>query len=301
MSLNFQINDCLENDCIGTPFMKRKYALKPLLAGFIFAGLVGCSAKAVTEDTAGPETEQTVIEAEQDVYVDPDPWERFNRSMYAFNSGLDKAILKPVAIGYKEVTPTPVQRGVSNFFSNLGEVGNIFNNMLQGKVDATVSSSWRFVINSTAGWFGIFDVASEMGLKKQKEDFGETLGYWGISSGPYLVLPLFGPSTLRDSSDVVVGFYTPGAKEFFNLHWDESLGLDGLDLVETRASLLSLEALIIGDEYEFVRDVYLQTRVNAVLDGQVPEGDESDDWGDDDGWGDEDDAWGEDDWSDEEI
>ncbi|WP_438464668.1 MlaA family lipoprotein [Marinomonas sp. PE14-40] len=271
--------------------MKRKYALKPLIAGFIFAGLVGCSAKVVNEDTAGLEAEQTVIESEQETYVDPDPWERFNRSMYAFNSGLDKAILKPVAIGYKNVTPTPVQKGVSNFFSNLGEVGNIFNNLLQGKIDATASSSWRFIINSTAGWFGIFDVASEMGLKKQKEDFGETLGYWGISSGPYLVLPLFGPSTLRDSTDVPVGFYTPGAKAFFNLHWDEALAVSGLDLVETRASLLSLESLIIGDEYEFVRDVYLQNRQNAVYDGNPPV--------DDDAWGD--DGWEDDDWGDEEL
>lgn len=277
--------------------MKRKYVLKPLIAGFIFAGLVGCSAKVVNQNTAGPEAEQAVIESDQEAYVDPDPWERFNRSMYAFNSGLDKAILKPVAIGYKNVTPTPVQKGVSNFFSNLGEVGNIFNNLLQGKVDATASSSWRFIINSTAGWFGIFDVASEMGLKKQKEDFGETLGYWGISSGPYLVLPLFGPSTLRDSTDVPVGFYTPGAKAFFNLHWDEALAVSGLDLVETRASLLSLESLIIGDEYEFVRDVYLQNRQNAVYDGNPPVDDDAwgdDDW-EDDGWGDEElDA--EDDW-----
>ena len=287
----FKNNDCLENDCIGTPFMKRKYALKPLIAGFIFVGLVGCSTKVVNEDTAGPEAEQIVIDSEQEVYVDPDPWERFNRSMYSFNSGLDKAILKPVAIGYKNVTPTPVQKGVSNFFSNLGEVGNIFNNLLQGKIDATASSSWRFIINSTAGWFGIFDVASEMGLKKQKEDFGETLGYWGISSGPYLVLPLFGPSTLRDSTDVPVDFYTPGAKAFFNLHWDDALAVSGLDLVETRASLLSLESLIIGDEYEFVRDVYLQNRQNAVYDGNPPV--------DDDAWGD--DSWEDDGWGDEEL
>lgn len=274
--------------------MKHKYAIKYLVIGFTFVGLMGCSSAVVKQDNPEQvvdiDTSQN-LDQEEDLYVDPDPWERFNRSMYDFNSGLDKAILKPVAIGYKEVLPTPIQKGVSNFFSNLGEVGNIFNNMLQGKIDATVSSSWRFVINSTAGWFGIFDVASEMGLKKQKEDFGETLGYWGISSGPYLVLPLFGPSTLRDSTDLVVDLYTPGAQEFFHLPWDESLALDGLNLVETRASLLSLESLIIGDEYDFVRDVYLQTRINAVYDGNVPDS-EGDDWGDD-GWGDEEDTWDE--------
>lgn len=277
--------------------MERKSKIKQGFIAFSFVALVGCSSPAVKQDDASlgadPLVEQDT-DVEQDQYTNPDPWEKFNRSMYDFNSGLDKAILRPVAVGYKDYTPTPVQKGVSNFFSNFGEVGNIFNNMLQGKIDATASSTWRFIINSTAGWFGIFDVASEMGLKKQKEDFGETLGYWGISSGPYLVLPLFGPSTLRDSTDLAVDLYTPGAKEFFNLHWDESLALDGLDLVETRASLLSLESLIIGDEYEFVRDVYLQSRLNDVHDGNPPVVDEGDEWGDDswdDGWGDEEDDW----------
>lgn len=279
--------------------MKRTYLVKSFLASVILAGLIGCSAPANLEQNKtaaaiNEEAEQGDQYEDNETYSDPDPWENFNRSMYGFNSALDKAILKPVAIGYRDVTPAPIQKGVSNFFSNLGEVGNIFNNLLQGKVDATVSSSWRFLINSTAGWFGIFDVASELGLKKQKEDFGETLGYWGISSGPYLVLPLFGPSTLRDSTDVVADFYTPGAQEFFHLPWDEALALDSLDLVETRASLLSIESLIIGDEYEFVRDIYLQTRNNAVHDGNPPEED-GDDWGDDDEWGDE----GEDDWSEE--
>jgi len=283
--------------------MKRKYALKRFFIGLFVVGLIGCSTPNSLEQSSAAQkaVEETNPVGDQyedaNAYPDPDPWENFNRSMYDFNSALDKAILKPVAITYKDITPTPVQKGVSNFFSNLGEVSNIFNNLLQGKADATVSSSWRFLINSTAGWFGIFDVASELGLTKQKEDFGETLGYWGISSGPYLVLPLFGPSTLRDSTDVVVDFYTPGAQEFFHLPWDESLALDGLDLVEKRVSLLSLESLIIGDEYEFVRDVYLQARNNAVYDGQPPE-DEDDDWGDDDEWGEEDDSWNDedDDW-----
>jgi len=279
--------------------MKRKYRVKIFFISLIVVGLIGCSTpttleQGITDQDLAEETEKGDQYDNNDEYHDPDPWENFNRSMYGFNSALDKAILKPVAIGYKNITPTPIQKGVSNFFSNLGEVGNIFNNLLQGKADATVSSSWRFLINSTAGWFGIFDVASELGLSKQKEDFGETLGYWGISSGPYLVLPLFGPSTLRDSTDVLVDFYTPGAQEFFHLPWDESLALDGLDLIETRVSLLSLESLIIGDEYEFVRDVYLQTRINAVYDGQPPE-DEEDDWGDDDEWGEEDDSWNDDD------
>jgi len=240
--------------------------------------------------------------------TEEDPWEGFNRAMFTFNDTLDGAILKPVAQGYKAVTPTPVQRGVTNFFSNLGEISNIVNNLLQGKWDGTASSTWRFVINSTAGWFGIFDVASELGLKEYDEDFGQTLGYWGVSSGPYLVLPFFGPSTLRDSAGLVVDYtaYEDGEELFLDLTNEEYLATLALDVVETRARLLSAESLIFGDRYSFIRDVYLQTRAFEVYDGNVPakqnqSADESvddDSWGDD-SWGDEEDSWGDDSWEDD--
>ncbi|NVK73406.1 ABC transporter [Marinomonas sp. CT5] len=253
-----------------------------------------------------------------------DPWEGFNRSMFAFNDAVDGAILKPVAKGYKAVTPTPVQKGVSNFFSNLGEIGNIANNLLQGKWDGTASSTFRFLINSTAGWFGIFDVASELGLKEYDEDFGQTLGYWGVSSGPYLVLPFFGPSTVRDGSGLVVTYTYLDETESLNLNQDEKLGLLALDVVQTRARLLNAEGMIIGDRYSFIRDVYLQSRAYDVYDGNPPKqqvnkevnsaddswGDEpaEDSWGDDstsDSWGDDSatDSWGDetttDSWGDE--
>ena len=122
-----------------------------------------------------------------------DPWERLNRSMYGFNDKLDKAILKPTAKGYKAITPDPVEHGVNNFFSNIGEVRVIVNDLLQFKLLQTLSDTTRLVINSTIGIGGIFDVAKPMGLKKHHEDFGQTLGYWGVSNGPYLVLPLFRP------------------------------------------------------------------------------------------------------------
>ena len=244
-----------------------------------------------------------------------DPWEGFNRSMFVFNDAVDGAILKPVAKGYKAVTPTPVQKGVSNFFSNLGEIGNIANNLLQGKWDATASSTFRFLINSTAGWFGIFDVASEMGLKEYDEDFGQTLGYWGVSSGPYLVLPFFGPSTVRDGSGLVVQYAYLDDKELLNLNDDEKLQLLALDVVDTRARYLNAEGMIIGDRYSFIRDVYLQNRAYEVYDGNPPpknkatekpqsaeetsSADATDDsWGDDssDSWGDDTstDSWGDD-------
>ncbi|WP_417526882.1 VacJ family lipoprotein [Marinomonas shanghaiensis] len=229
--------------------------------------------------------------------TEEDPWEGFNRAMFSFNDAVDGAILKPVAEGYKAITPNPVQKGVSNFFSNLGEIGNITNNLLQGKWDETASSTFRFLINSTAGWLGIFDVASEMGLKRYKEDFGQTLGYWGVSSGPYLVLPFFGPSTVRDGSGLVLEYTYIDETEILDPNSDEKLGLLGLDVVETRARLLSAESMIIGDRYSFVRDVYLQSRAYDVYDGNPPKKNnaiESPDSANDDSWGEEaaGDSWG---------
>ncbi|MCW4631614.1 MULTISPECIES: MlaA family lipoprotein [Marinomonas] len=243
--------------------------------------------------------------AQVPVETKEDPWEGFNRSMFTFNDAVDGAVLKPIAEGYKAVTPNPVQKGVSNFFSNLGEIGNIVNNLLQGKWDATASSSFRFLINSTAGWFGIFDVASEMGLKKYDEDFGQTLGYWGVSSGPYLVLPFFGPSTVRDGSGLAIKYTYLDETSILDLNDDEELGLLALDVVQTRARLLSAESMIIGDRYSFIRDVYLQSRAYDVYDGNPPKKNKAietpdpanDSWGEDaagDSWGDEasSDSWG---------
>ena len=236
-----------------------------------------------------------------------DPWEGYNRAMFGFNDGLDSVLLKPVAKGYKSITPQPVQKGVSNFFSNLGEIRNIANNLLQGKWDQTASSTFRFLINSTAGWLGIFDVASELGLQQAKEDFGQTLGYWGVNSGPYLVLPLFGPSTVRDTSGLAVDYINYDAKTLLALQNQEEWALIALGVVEVRAGLLSAESLIFGDRYSFIRDIYLQSRDRAIRDGAAPVtvptkviDDATDDssWGEEDSWGAED-SWGEEDsWGD---
>ncbi|GAB3482938.1 MlaA family lipoprotein [Marinomonas epiphytica] len=230
--------------------------------------------------------------------TEEDPWEGFNRAMFTFNDTLDSNILKPVAQGYQSVTPAPVQKGVSNFFSNIGEVGNFTNNLLQGNWNGTASSFFRFLINSTAGWFGIFDVASELGLQEYDEDFGQTLGVWGVSSGPYLVLPFFGPSTIRDTGGLVVDYANYDVTDEFDLEQEERWGLRGLDVVETRARLLSVEGLVFGDRYTFVRDVYLQTRTNEIYNGNLPEELQDDDsWGDDD-W---DDDWENEEWDDEAL
>lgn len=233
-----------------------------------------------------------------------DPWERFNRSMHKFNSALDKAILKPIAQGYDGIVPAPVKKGTSNFFDNLGELDNTVNNLLQGKLIDSAASTTRFVINSTVGVLGLFDVATAIGLDEQPEDFGQTFGYWGIGAGPYLVIPFFGPSSVRDGTGTAIEFaVTDYEYELINFNWEEEFVLDTLNIVQSRAKLLPVEGLIIGDEYSFIRDVYLQSRVNEIYDGNPPETDDG--WGDDDGgWGDddweEDDSWGDDDnWEDE--
>lgn len=242
--------------------------------------------------------------------TEEDPWEGFNRSMFTFNTALDNAVLKPVAQGYDWVTPNVVQKGVSNFFSNLGEVSNITNNLLQAKFVGTVASTGRFLINSTIGIFGIFDVASALGISEYNEDFGQTLGYWGVSSGPYLVLPFFGPSTVRDGTGLVIEYVYNDEIDLLHLTLEEEIALLALDVVQTRVHLFSVESLIIGDPYTFIRDVYLQNREFEVHDGTPPSKksqknislDDGDSWGednDDDSWGD--DEVEEDSWGDEEI
>ncbi|MCO4785514.1 MlaA family lipoprotein [Marinomonas atlantica] len=239
-----------------------------------------------------------------------DPWEGFNRSMFSFNETVDAYGLKPLAQGYDAITPNFMQKGVSNFFSNLGEVPNVFNNLLQGKWDETASSTFRFIINTTFGIFGLFDVATEMGLKHSEEDFGQTLGYWGVDTGPYLVLPFFGPSTVRDASGMVVDYSLYDGMDLYNFTDDHKWIARGVNVVQIRAKYLSAERMVFGDRYSFLRDVYiqnregqikgssnlrhsdgLQTKENLSSDSWVDEG--SDSWADEgsDSWDDATDSW----------
>ena len=196
-----------------------------------------------------------------------DPWEGFNRSVFAFNETLDRAVLKPVARGYRAVTPQPVETGVSNFFSNLGEIRTTLNSLLQGKPANAGRSTSRFLINSTVGIAGLWDFATHMGITAEQEDFGQTLGSWGVGEGPYLVLPLLGPSTVRDTSGLPLDMVT------YPLYYVEEdkvrYGLTGLRIVDARAALLDQEELIRGDRYVFIRDAYLQRRRFEVSDGEL--------------------------------
>jgi phospholipid-binding lipoprotein MlaA len=200
-----------------------------------------------------------------------DPWEGFNRGSFAVNEAIDKAVLTPAAKGYQAVTPSFVRSGVSNAFGNVGDVGTGLNNLLQGKPGSALSDFGRVLVNSTLGILGLFDVASPMGLDKNNEDFGQTLGKWGVGSGPYVVLPLLGPSTLRDSLGRVPDRYSSYSR--YVEHIPARNSLLGLDIIHIRAELLAagktLEEASL-DKYQFLRDAFLQRRLSQVYDGKVP-------------------------------
>jgi len=199
-----------------------------------------------------------------------DPYEDFNRSVYKFNRSLDKAVLQPVAKGYKAVTPDPLEKGFDNFFSNIGDISNIINNVLQFKLADASSDVGRFLVNSTLGLAGFFDPASAMGLEKHDEDFGQTLAVWGVDSGAYLMLPFLGPSTMRDTASMPADNYFDPLKEL-NPEGARYTA-KGFRLLIQRVSLLDLEEQLENalDEYSFVRDAYLQNRKYKVYDGDLP-------------------------------
>jgi phospholipid-binding lipoprotein MlaA len=209
--------------------------------------------------------------------ANPDPWEGFNRKMYGFNDALDTHALRPVASFYRRVTPGFIVEGVSNFFSNLGEPVTVINQLLQGKVRNAVSDTGRFLLNSTVGVLGLFDVAGRAQIPHHKEDFGQTLGVWGAGPGPYLVLPFLGPSTVRDLSGRGVDYADNpiGYQYSFKTH----VVLFALEGVSDRAALIPMEGVIQGDKYLFVRDLYLQHRDFEIHDGKVKDSflDDSDD------------------------
>ena len=201
-----------------------------------------------------------------------DPWESFNRGVYSFNDAADKALFKPAATIYRDVTPSLVRAGVTNFFGNLDDAWSFVNSVLQLKLAAAVDNFMRFNVNTVFGIGGIFDVASEMRIERHREDFGQTLGRWGVGAGPYVVLPLLGPSTLRDTVALPVDFKGDIAANLSNVPTRNSLKV--LDQLDTRAGLLilsnSLDEVAL-DKYTFTRDAFLQRRRNAVFDGNPPE------------------------------
>lgn len=206
--------------------------------------------------------------AAADQSSDSDPYQTVNQKIFSFNTFLDNHIAKPVAKFYVAVTPDPVERGIANMFDNLKEVTNVFNDLLQGKFTQAVNDSGRFAINSTVGVVGLFDIASRLSLKKSDgEDFGQTLGYWGVPEGPYIMLPFMGPSTLRDAPSLFVDQITDPL-DYLDNSTDKAVTA-ALSVVNTRASFLEYDNLLSGDNYSLIRDVYLQRRAYQVNDGEV--------------------------------
>ena len=199
-----------------------------------------------------------------------DPFEKMNRSILEFNLDVDRAILKPVAKSYRKIVPTPVRKGIGNFFSNLWEPMTVVNDLLQGKVGQATNDAFRFLVNTTAGVLGIFDVASALNLPKHKEDFGQTLAVWGMPAGPYLVSPFLGPGNLRDATGLVPQFVYGDAVEYLNS--PDSFYAGGVRLVDTRSRLLDADRLleIQPDPYLFLRETWRQSRTSLIHDGNPP-------------------------------
>ena len=200
-----------------------------------------------------------------------DPAEGFNRAMYAFNEGMDRLLVRPVAKGYEFVLPGPVRTGISNFFANIGDVFIGVNDLLQGKPREAGTDIGRFVINTTAGVLGLVDVASDLGLEKHDEDFGQTFGRWGVGPGPYVVLPVFGPRDIRDGTGLAVDLTVDPLGAIDRVAVRNSL--TGLRYISDRTALLPADKVIEEaalDKYAYVRDGYLQLRQFKVYDGNPP-------------------------------
>jgi len=217
-----------------------------------------CSTLSITDD---PSTQ-----------IASDPLVSFNRSVYSFNDTADKIVLKPISQAYHYVIPDPAERSVGRFFNNLGEPLNIVNNLLQGKVDGALNSTYRFAVNSTIGVLGLFDVAASYQVARRPEDFGQTLATWGVRPGAYLMVPLYGPTNLRDGFSQIVSFSTYFPINDITESTTSRVLLNGISIVDTRAGLLSTDALLERqlDPYLFLKEVYEQTRLSSIYDNNPP-------------------------------
>lgn len=245
-------------------FMVLRYAFG---VGALLLSAAGMAEEPQSGGPAQPAAAQTTAVTVAAPGKNPDPWEKFNRGVYRFNDVADRYVLKPVAKGYKAATPEMVRIGVTNFFINLRSPLVVMNDLLQGKFKQAGGDTLRFVVNSTVGVVGVVDVAARINLPLHDEDFGQTLGVWGVPSGPYVVLPFMGPSSVRDGTGLMVDAAANPRRRLLvdEVDWI----LFGVDVVNSRASLLDLEDIIQGDRYLFIRDLYLQRRAYSVQDGQI--------------------------------
>ena len=200
-------------------------------------------------------------------FAEVDPFQNINEKTHNLNQALDLQVASPVARFYKRITPDFLEKGITNFTHNIEDLSIGINNILQGKFNEGLSDFSRFTLNTSIGLLGFIDIASDLGLTKHDEDFGQTLAVWGVPDGPYLVLPGLGPSTTRDTLAMIPdAFLTP---LWLIDHDRTSYSLTAIDLIDTRARYLGLESVVIGDEYLFYRDAYLQSRNFEIKDGEV--------------------------------
>lgn len=239
-----------------------KPALGPLIVAAALLG--GCASVPTAAPGGAPGVAQPAASS-------VDPWENFNRKVFAFNDAVDKAVLEPVAKAYRDVVPALVRQGVSNFFGNIGDVWSTANHFLQGKMASGLEMGMRVSFNTVFGIAGVLDPATEMKLPRRSEDFGQTLAVWGVGNGPYLVLPLLGPSTLRDSAALPVDRWADSPSRYVDDL--RNYVVTTLQLVQLRSELLSTTQLISDvslDKYSFVRDGFLARRLDQIYDGAPP-------------------------------
>ncbi len=230
---------------------------------FLTVIAAGCA----TVPNEGPKTQ----EAEQGQEDGHDPWEGFNRAVYRFNDEIDRVFIKPLAKGYRRITPSPVRRSVGNFFRNLLEPTTVANDLLQGKPLQAISDASRFLLNSTLGIVGLFDVATKLGVERNQEDFGQTFAVWGVPSGPFVVLPFFGPSNVRDAFGLLPYYYVTDPR----LQLDDRaarVALIAVDVIDFRSQILGATRLLDMqlDPYLFSRESYRQKRLDLIYDGDPP-------------------------------
>jgi phospholipid-binding lipoprotein MlaA len=257
-------------------------ALRLALSALALAVISGCASVPAggTTNTSGPGL--TTPAAAAVASTPGDPWENWNRKVYAFNDAIDTAVLKPVAETYQKVVPSLVRTGISNVLGNIRDVWSTANQFLQGKLQYGLEMGMRVLTNSVFGIGGLLDPATEMGLVRRQEDFGQTLGRWGVGPGPYVVLPLLGPSTVRDTAGFVVDRQVSPASLAPTA--GGSYSITAIELVDTRTRLLSAGKLldqVALDRYSFLRDAYLASRLDAIYDGAPPMESFNDDPGDD--------------------
>ncbi|RZL33667.1 MAG: VacJ family lipoprotein [Rubrivivax sp.] len=237
-----------------------------MAAAALVLGMTGCQTVQKVGDRISAAADKVMGSKGQRL----DPWESWNRKVFAFNEKLDANVLKPVATAYSEVVPAPIRTGIDNFFGNIGDAWSAVNLMLQGRFKAGVEQGMRFAVNSTIGLAGVLDVATEAGLEKNTQDFGKTLGKWGMGTGAYIVWPVFGPSSVRDSLALPVDWQASPGVIFDD--GSKKVAITTLSIINTRANFLRAGAMLEGialDKYTFYRDAYLQRRGSFDDDEEV--------------------------------